>query len=225
MNYEVSEIERELVRAPGAVKRLTVAVLVNGMPDGTTEPITLIPRPEEELAILRELVSSAVGLNEERGDVITLKSMAFQPVVPLGTAAKGSFFQSLHLDMMSIIQMAILAAVALVLALFVVRPVLARPVNVPPAALTPPAQARAAALKDEQTSSEGLMPISGEIDDGTIPFNASADSPDRALLQDPNNTSATTTPADRLRQLIGERQEETVEILRGWLEDREENVT
>ena len=31
-------------------------------------------------------------------------------------------------------------------------------------------------------------------------------------------------PVERLRGMIGERQEETVEILRGWLEDKEEKV-
>jgi flagellar M-ring protein FliF len=31
-------------------------------------------------------------------------------------------------------------------------------------------------------------------------------------------------PVDRLRSMIGDRQEETVEILRSWLEDEEENV-
>jgi flagellar M-ring protein FliF len=31
-------------------------------------------------------------------------------------------------------------------------------------------------------------------------------------------------PVDRLRSMIGERQEETVEILRSWLEDKEESA-
>jgi flagellar M-ring protein FliF len=31
-------------------------------------------------------------------------------------------------------------------------------------------------------------------------------------------------PVDRLRSMIGERQEETVQILRGWLEENEERV-
>ena len=31
-------------------------------------------------------------------------------------------------------------------------------------------------------------------------------------------------PVDRLRTMIGERQDETVEILRSWLEDKEESV-
>ncbi|MEH6478427.1 MAG: hypothetical protein V7727_22230, partial [Sneathiella sp.] len=35
---------------------------------------------------------------------------------------------------------------------------------------------------------------------------------------------STEDPVARLRSMIGERQEETVEILRGWLEDKEENA-
>ena len=74
VNYEVSETEREIVRAPGAIKRVTVAVLVNGNEVETDAGETNIePRSEEELEALRELVSSAVGYDEARGDVITLR--------------------------------------------------------------------------------------------------------------------------------------------------------
>ena len=40
----------------------------------------------------------------------------------------------------------------------------------------------------------------------------------------PENTEIAADPVDRLRALIGERQEETVEILRNWLEEKEENA-
>ena len=86
INYEVSETEREIIRTPGAVKRLTVAVLVNdlvSLDDQQNEVQT--PRSEEELETLRELVSSAVGFDSARGDVITIKSLALQSVTPTGT--------------------------------------------------------------------------------------------------------------------------------------------
>ena len=50
VNYEVSETEREIVRAPGAVKRVTVAVLVNEssvLNENGEE--TFVPRDESEL--------------------------------------------------------------------------------------------------------------------------------------------------------------------------------
>lgn len=80
VNYEVSETQREILRAPGAVRKISVAVLVDGVvttaADGTQ---TIEPRGEEELAVLRELVGSAVGIDAARGDVLTIKSLAFQP--------------------------------------------------------------------------------------------------------------------------------------------------
>ncbi|ARO15423.1 flagellar M-ring protein FliF [Ketogulonicigenium robustum] len=127
-NYELSETSRELLRAPGAIRRLTVAVLVNEPtgPDAT-------PRTTEELDALRELVESAVGFEAARGDVITLRAMSFVTPAALGTEAVAAPLRLF--DAMQMIQWAVLAAVALVLGLFVLRPML-RPA--PPVAELPP---------------------------------------------------------------------------------------
>ncbi|MEM1386525.1 MAG: flagellar basal-body MS-ring/collar protein FliF [Pseudomonadota bacterium] len=75
-NFEISETLRELVRAPGAVRRVDVAVLVNEVlavdEDGAE---TWSARSEEELQSLRELVESTVGFDAARGDTITIKSL------------------------------------------------------------------------------------------------------------------------------------------------------
>ena len=211
INYEVSQTEHEILRAPGAVKRLTVAVLVNGLPGDDAAAFT--PRPEEELSALRDLVASAVGFNEERGDVITIKSMNLQSVTPLGTPASASLFGPMDLDLTALIQMAVLALVTLFLALFVVKPLLARPPATAPALVAPPAD-----------GGDGIPPaLTGEIDDGAGGFvDASAVPTDGAtgvaLAEDMDS------PVERLRGMIGERQEETVEILRTWLEDKKEEA-
>lgn len=225
INYEVSETEREIIRAPGAIKRVTVAVLVN-------EPVTTDdtgqqvpdPRSEEELLALRELVSAAVGFDESRGDIITIKSMALQSVSPSGTAVTASLLDQFDMDLMSAIQMAVLAIVTLILGLFVVRPVLSRPQNdgsgevpaLPPVAPT-------------LETGSGQMALNGEVsnDEFDLPdfSNSLSDGSGQGMLPDlPMKGGAENDPVDRLRAMIGERQEETVEILRGWLEDKEENV-
>ena len=219
INYEVSETEREVTVAPGAIKRLTVAVLVNGtISTGADGAEVFTPRPEDELTALRELVASAVGFDEERGDVITLKTMQFETVLPSGTSAEPSFIAGLGLDLMSIIQAAVLGLVALVLGLFVVRPVLMKP-NAEPAALLPSASDATPAGED------AARVLTGEIDDGP------RDPADMSLVSGPEGTAPEDEadvpalsrrgddPAERLRNLIGERQEETVEILRSWLEE------
>jgi len=121
VNYEVSETKREIIKAPGAIKRLSVAVLVNGVEDPAT-PGSLIPRGEEELAQFSALVRSAIGFNEARGDVVTVQSMAFTPQVPQGSGPIDQPLFNTTIDAMTVIQMAILAIVAIIIAVFVIRP-------------------------------------------------------------------------------------------------------
>lgn len=126
ISYDLSEIRREREKAPGATKRLSVAVLVNHLETQTADgEIELTPRSDDELAQLRELVAMAVGFNEERGDTLTVQNMSFKPIVNEGTAVEGSLvsdFMDRHL--MTSIQIAVLSIVTLILGLFVVKPVL-----------------------------------------------------------------------------------------------------
>lgn len=208
VNYEVSETEREVQRGPGEIRRLTVAVLVNGIREGN-DSSTFQPRSEEELVALRELVESAVGFNAERGDVITIKSMDLPQVSPAGTEVSQPFLDASGLDVMSLAQMALLAAVVLFLGLFVLRPVLLRPT---------PAASSAALSSGRIGSNPESEPAS------TVP------AADARLTQAEADVAALPTPSsgqaavERLRAMIGDRQDETVEILKNWLEERREKV-
>jgi flagellar M-ring protein FliF len=211
VNFEVSETTRELVRAPGAIRKISVAVLVDGVQvpaaDGT---MTFQDRAPEELEVLRELVASAVGFDEARGDVITLRSLAFEPAPQLGTLAEAGMLAGL--DILSVIQIAVLALVALVLGLFVIRPVLtaaSRPVPELPATPVP------LALPGAVSADGSPRIVNGEIDDRDLPPLSVVSREAGELPLD---------PVARLRRLIEERQAESVEILRGWMEDREERT-
>jgi flagellar M-ring protein FliF len=82
ISYDVSQTQREIQRGPGAVRRLTVAVLIDGLraPD-ESGAMQWTPRSDAELESLRELVASTVGYDEARGDVITIRSLPFEPVL------------------------------------------------------------------------------------------------------------------------------------------------
>ncbi|NKW78493.1 flagellar M-ring protein FliF [Rhodobacteraceae bacterium R_SAG7] len=237
VNYEISETEKEIVRGPGAIKRLTVAVLINGVTTETAEgEAAFEPRPEEELEALRELISAAVGFDAERGDVITLKSMDLPNVEPQGTEVTSSVFDNLYFDVMSIIQMAALAIVALILGLFVVRPILAG--NGASVQALPSPDGLAAGglpeLPDMSGGDAGFMTnpdlganiaLDGEIDGGDGGFQPLGDLPgmgDGLAGFGGGGGGMSDDPVDRLRSMIGERQEETVQILRGWLEENNE---
>lgn len=64
-NYELSKVVARTVKAPGTVKRLSVAVLLDNVAD------------EAQIQKVEQLVSAAVGLDQNRGDKITVASMPF----------------------------------------------------------------------------------------------------------------------------------------------------
>lgn len=221
VNFEVSETQREILRTPGAVKRLTVAVLIDGETEIDANGAEVFaPRSEQELASLRELVASAVGYNEGRGDVITIKSMAFEPVAPAGSAPPEGLLSRLSFDLMSTLQLMVLGLVTLLLGLFVVRPILTSGGAAPRAELPPPAPVDEPPLMAPDPE---LDVLNGEIADPMMGDPVMANGMMTAFGDDQGPLEmASEPPAERLRQLIGERQEETVEILRRWIEEEEE---
>ena len=225
INYEVSETEREIIKAPGAIKRLTVAVLVNDISQTAADGSTITaPRSEEELASREELVASAVGFDAARGDVITIKSMSLLSSPVRGTEASQSFFDGFALDVMSAIQMLVLAIVTLILGVFVVRPVLSANATASGGAaigLPAPEADSTASLPDNFEASD-LPDLSSDFSNSDAPL---AGLPMVSAFDQPNfGMEAAADPVERLRQMIGERQQETVEILKDWLEEKQENV-
>lgn len=229
VNYEVSETERAVIRAPGAIKKLSVAVLVNNVVKGLSEEnAEQETRSEEELAALRELVASAVGFDEARGDVITIKSMPLLAAPPKGTEAQSSILDMLELDLMSALQMLVLAVVTIILGLFVVRPILSQDSSQSVPAL--PSASETEGAQDQQSIE--IVETAEGADFPDIDLNAPLpnldDLPALPSMNTPGEmggfSSTPADPAERLRNMIGERQEETVEILRSWLEDTEERA-
>lgn len=223
VNYEISETTRDVVKAPGSIRKISVAVLVDGTQTVAADgSVTFTPRPDEELAVLRELVASAVGLDEGRGDVLTLKSLAFQPMADAGTLASASMFAGL--DMMTLIQTAVLALVALVLGLFVVRPMFAGRAAGGDALALPAPGDDALALPGlgggAAFDGMGDGVLTGEIDGfGNLPM-VNLDNFDMG----DGSGGGGDDPVARLRRLIEERRAESVEILRGWMEQEEEKA-
>lgn len=66
--YQNSRVQKVAVRSPGQVKRLTVAVMVDGGAKGLPQP---------QIDRLQRLVENAVGFNGERGDSVVVENMPF----------------------------------------------------------------------------------------------------------------------------------------------------
>jgi flagellar basal-body M-ring protein/flagellar hook-basal body protein (fliF) len=78
-NYEINKEEQQIVSPVGELKRLGVAVIVDGTytKDEKTGKMTYVPRTAEEIARIKSLVQSAVGFDKDRGDSIEVSSIAF----------------------------------------------------------------------------------------------------------------------------------------------------
>jgi flagellar M-ring protein FliF len=131
VNYEISRTVRTFVRESGDVRRLSVAVLVNGTTaaaaDGTT---TYAPRSAEEMQQLTALVRSAVGFSEERGDTLEIVNLPFtDPGVNLGLGEDNGFFGFTEAQLMRIAEVLVLGIVAVLVLLLVVRPLVGRMVE------------------------------------------------------------------------------------------------
>jgi flagellar M-ring protein FliF len=181
-----------------------------------------VPLPDAELQALRDLVASAVGYDEARGDQITLRSLAFDRPEGLGTGPVEPGLFAGTIDTMRALQMAVLAAVALILGLFVLRPILARgdAGGIEPSGGALPAPALAS------TSDTGAA-LDGEIEPlgGFDNLPVMTDGPDFSGMGMVDfDSPPEEDPVDRLRSLIEERKTETVEILRNWLEEDKERT-
>ena len=81
INYEIAKTIRRTVIPSGTIKRLSVAVMVDGNYEEKTEGDrtvqVYIPRSERELTGLENLVRHAIGADEERGDTVIVSSFQF----------------------------------------------------------------------------------------------------------------------------------------------------
>jgi len=88
--YEISKTVSRTVAPLGAVKQLSVAVLIDGTYRDENGTRTFVPRSDTELEKLRALVATAVGFDEARGDRIEITSAPFQtPAAEEGMAGGG----------------------------------------------------------------------------------------------------------------------------------------
>jgi flagellar M-ring protein FliF len=81
--FETPRTVETFARIGSKVERLTVAVVVSDREEEVSGAVTFTPRTQQELSRMESLVRSGLGINDTRGDAITVVSMPFdrEPVV------------------------------------------------------------------------------------------------------------------------------------------------
>ncbi|MDP8915809.1 MAG: flagellar M-ring protein FliF [Pseudomonadota bacterium] len=127
-NYEISSTTRTEVQEPGRIKRVAVAVAVDGVtaPGADGKPGAYTPRAPEEMQRIEALVRAAVGFDANRGDIVQVQNVRFSREADAvgGTEASSPLAAFDKNDIMRAVELLILAIVASLLIFFVARPML-----------------------------------------------------------------------------------------------------
>ena len=116
-NYELNKVTEHFEGSTGEIKRLSVAVFVNDVSPGNEQPAT--PRSDEEVQKITEIVKSAVGFMESRGDQVQVQHLAFdRSVVERETKLMADLDKQ---DTMMIYVKIVLAVLGVIVVLLVLR--------------------------------------------------------------------------------------------------------
>ncbi|MBN8543134.1 MAG: flagellar M-ring protein FliF [Alphaproteobacteria bacterium] len=209
-NFEISKEVINSVKETGNVKRLSVAVLVDGIYTTNAEGEQVYqPRSEEELEKLRQLVNSAIGFEKSRGDEVQVVNMQF-------AAQTDDIFEEdglawLKDDLNNIIQTLVLGGVAILAILLVIRPLVARAIE----------SAEASQRQDELEQAALAAPSiaarltdQSRIDDGEHEVDPGEE---EMINIDRIQGKVKSSTYNKINSMVEKHPEETLQILRQWL--------
>jgi flagellar M-ring protein FliF len=214
-NFEIGRTTRTIVREQPAIRRISVAVLVDGVVEPAATPggsPTWRERTPDELARIAALVRSATGFDEARGDRVEVVSLRFSSALPeAGDGASDGWLSVLLANplLYRLLEFALLAVLALAALLVVLRPLTRRLLVMLEAQprLAPPPMARA-----------GVSALSGPV---AVPVAATAGSGEREVEDLVKlNMVEGMIRASTLRkvgELADRNADETLAVVRRWL--------
>lgn len=125
-NYEISKTVSKVVNPIGMIKGLSVSVLVADKvspgKDGKADSVN--PRSPEELKSIENMVSSAIGMVADRGDVINVLSMPFVGSKKIQTEGDDTANTHQLYQYMPLIKYALIGLGVLFIYLLLIRPVI-----------------------------------------------------------------------------------------------------
>ncbi|MBV9521970.1 MAG: flagellar M-ring protein FliF, partial [Alphaproteobacteria bacterium] len=186
INYEITKTVKNQTREGGIVKRLSVAVLVDGTyAAGTDGTKAYQPRSPEELKQIETLVRTAIGFDEKRGDTVRIVNLRFiTPEEPVAAAAEG-FLGFSRGELLRAAEPLALGIIGLLVILLVVKPLVSRMLEMPPGTGIP-----ALSAPDAQRL------LTGPTVAGALP------PPGGAALGVPATAVPTSRPLDHIEQMI-----------------------
>jgi len=206
VNYEISRTTRTEVLEGGRLKRLSIAVLVDGVytkgPDGET---TYQPRSQEELDRISALVRTAIGFDRNRGDQIEVVNLRFAEAPPPAEFKEEGILSSLlnptKDDVLRMAELAVIALLTIIVMLVVVRPMVMKVIG--PETKRKPGIAKA-------TDDAAALPAAAPRESQTA----------RMIELAKVNGHVQQQSLERIGELVKSNPIESVSLLRQWIHER-----
>ena len=203
-NFEISKKITNHVRESGLLKRISVAVLIDGeLIEQEDGEVVYRERTEQEMDNLAKLVSSAIGYNAERGDTVEVINMRFVEKEVDLEEPLDLFFGLQKQDLVRIAEVIVLLILAVLAILLVVRPLLTRAFEALPAA---------AAEAEQRLLAEaaGVPAIQG-------PEGGEEEDYEELIDIDRVEGRVKSSSVKRVGEIVEKHPEEALSIIRGWM--------
>lgn len=213
VNFEISKTTKTHVRESGAVKRISVAVLIDGSwVDEGGGKRAYKERSPAEVAQYKKLVETAIGFDPQRGDKVEVVNLRFAKGEETIEEEPRPLFGLGKNDYIRIAELLILGIVSILVILLVVRPLIKRILDALPDAIASSknlinesvaAAAATAALPPTMGGSHHSLPSSASAADGI----------DMASIEGRVRDST----VRKIGEIVDKHPEEAVSIIRNWM--------
>jgi flagellar M-ring protein FliF len=197
-NYEINKTVSKTVMPVGEVKKISIAVLVDGTYVKNNKGVmTYQERPKKEIESLEDLVRKSTGFNAQRGDQVVVTSMPFDRT-DADQGLVGPSWQERILAFMPIVKYVVAIIGILLVFLFIVRPLLRNLLSAP-----------------QRAVDNGQAPIALP-DEGGVSVQLSGKMPQPQLALS-SFDDRSLSEMDMAKQLAETNSKKFAELLRNWL--------
>ncbi len=202
INYEISKIVRNKVKNSGTIKRLTVAVMIDGIYERDADgKVIYKSRTPEEMEQITALVRSAVGYDANRGDMVDVENLRFVGMWDEAPAVEEQLILGFtKAELIRIAEGIGVAIVAILVILLVIRPLINNAFD---------------------TQNSGDAKLLGNSDDDNLLLSNFLNDEDGEIeeLMNMNKVDGRIKVASlkRINDIVEKNPETAVNIIRGWL--------
>lgn len=210
-NFEIGKTIRNTVREVGEIKRLSVAVLVDGIyttdADGNK---TYAPRSQQELDQIASLVRSAIGYDQQRGDTLEVVNMQFADINAVdGEIVDDTLFGFERSDLLDAVEIITVAIMVILVILLVLQPMVGRLMSTDGPGLDE-------GLENELLGARSMNPaLAGPNPDDFTP--PDVDEEDSMISMQKVDGKLKASSVKKVEDIVDQYPAETVSVIRSWM--------